>query len=261
MRAKFQTVPRQEIADLRILYLKALPYCQDAFLEVAVQASTLHQIEVGGSKAGYFAVSPAGLITEFFIVPELAHFAHPVYRKFVEQHCPAGALVKSYDYAALSCALDLNRSVQVRGMLCRQFVERDLPDLAHLSCPMRLARAEDLNRIINVRQDVFSDPSRLGHAIETGDLYLFESGADLVGFGLIRVIIAGFSDVEIGIAVDEPFRNKGYAAYMLLDLVLTAKRRGLNPVSGCSIDNEPSIRLGMRVGFRARHRLIEIRFS
>lgn len=245
---------------LREEYLDGLRFAQDALLEVIVRQSQFVPIHWKEQVIGYFALTQEGGISEFHLQPQFKPHAHTLYRRFVREKSIPSALVKSFDDIAFSCALDINESVRVRGMLVREYEERPLPHLSHLLCEMCRAEDADLPEILAIEQDVFTHPARLKAVITQGQLLLFRKNSTLVGFGLIRPIIPERPEVEIGIAVDVPYRNKGYAAFILRDLVNEALKKGFIPVSGCAKENEASIRLGLRIGFRSSHRLLEIKF-
>ncbi len=261
IRAQFLRPTKECPQDLRVAYLDSLRSAQDALLEVLVSQSEFVLIQAKGEVIGYFALTSSKSVVEFYLKPDYVPYSHVLFRRFVAEWNIRSALIKTFDDLALACALDINTQVNVRGMLVREYQELQLPDLKHLECEMRIGESSDFDAVRAVEQDVFSHPERLRHVIAEKQLQLFLRDEKLVGFGIIRPIIVGRPDVEIGIAVDTPYRNKGYAVFILRDLVKYAISQGQNPVSGCARENEASIRLGLRIGFRSSHRLVEVRFD
>ncbi|HVJ92414.1 MAG TPA: GNAT family N-acetyltransferase [Labilithrix sp.] len=248
-----------DVRDLRTSYLDALPKAQDALLETIVATGRVFGIVAQNRLGGYFVVVDDKLV-EYHVSPELETSAHLLFPKFVLENGIRSALVKTFDHVFLSCALDIGERVTVRGVLVRDYVRRELPDVDRIRYTRRTATRDDLPRVIAVEQDVFTHPERLRTVVENGHVELFEHDGELIGFCLLRPVIAGRPDIEVGIAIDTKYRNKGYAIYMLREAADLCTARGLNPVSGCARTNEPSIRTGLRVGFSGRYRLIEIRF-
>lgn len=248
-----------DIESLRARYLDGLSKAQDALLEVFVHQGQVHGVFVDDALKGYFVVHE-GVLVEFYVVPELEARAHHLLPQFVDAMGVRSALVKTFDPMFLACALDLQSSVAVRGVLARDYTRLELPSIDRIRYTHRTASVEDLPRIAAVEQDVFTDASRLYGVVERGEMQLYERDGRIVGFGIVRRVIPSRPDVELGIALDAAFRNKGYAVYMLRDMVDHCVARGLNPISGCARTNEASIRLGIRIGFTSRYRLLEVRF-
>ncbi|WP_437530060.1 GNAT family N-acetyltransferase [Sorangium sp. So ce726] len=249
-----------DLGALRERYLDELPCAQDGLVEALVADGAYFRIDARGRPAGYCVVSGGDMLVEYHVCPEFLAYAHQILPLFVEAQRPRAALVKTFDHMFLACAIDLQAGVTVRGALVREFARRELPELPRMRYSQRLARADDLPRIAAVDQDVFTHPERLRGVVEREQLLLFEQDERLIGFGIVRPVIPGRPDVELGIAVDTPFRNRGYAVYMMRDMVEHCLARGLNPIAGCSRQNEASIRMGLRVGLLSRYRLLEIRF-
>lgn len=257
----FRAVALQELAGLRERYLDELPKAQEALVEVLVQGGDTFAIELHGEVVGYFVVHGGDTLVEFYLTPEHVPVAHVVFLRFLAEKKITRALVKSFDYLFLACSMDSQVSVRSKGVLVRDFVRRELPVIDRIRYTQRQAEEADFDRVRAVEQDVFTHPERLLAVIRRGAMRLFERDDALLGFGIIRPIIPGRPDVDLGIAVDVPFRNKGYAVYMLRDMVDYCFSTGLNPVTGCAKENEASIRMGLRVGFQSRYRLLEVGFN
>jgi GNAT superfamily N-acetyltransferase len=248
-----------ELTPLREQYLDQLHAAQDALLEVLVQQGDHYAIRVKDETVGYFVLRESVLL-ELHLTPEFELFAHILLPRIVDEHQIRSALIKTFDHLFLACALDLTEGVAMRGCLVRDLRLRALPDIPRVRYTQRTACIDDLPRILAVEQDVFTHPERLRHVVEQEQLRLFERDQALIGFGILRPVIPGRADVEVGIAVDAAFRNKGYAVYMLRDLVDVCLSRGLHPICGSRRSNEASVRMGTRVGLLSRYRLIEVFF-
>jgi len=257
---RFLPVRLADLGALRNDYLDRLIAGQEALLEVLIQRAQCFSIFAKGETAGYFIVHDREGLLEFHVRPEFQAYAHLLFRRFVLEKDVRIAQVKSFDHLLLACAMDIQTSVRVRGILVRDFIRRPLPEIARIRYQERAAEARDLPRVRAIDQRVFTDPERLAAVIDAGAMRLFERDDQLAGFGIIRPVIAGRPEVDLGLAVDAAFRNKGYAVYFLRDMAECCLRRGLVPISGCAADNEASIRLGSRVGFVSLYRLLDVRF-
>jgi len=257
----FHPVSLEDLRDLRNDYLDRLLAAQEALLEVLVQQAQCFTILAKGQVAGYFISHEREGLLEFHLRPEFQAYAHLLFRRFVAEQSVRGALIKSFDHLLLACAMDIQTSVRVRGILVRDFIRRPLPEIARIRYRERAAEEPDAPRVRAIDQQVFTHPERLAAVIRAGAMRLFEQDEQLLGFGIIRPVIAGRPEVDLGLAVDAPFRNRGYAVYFLRDMAEYCLQNGLVPISGCAAENEASIRLGSRVGFVSRYRLLEVRFD
>jgi|GEM_PF-1972377 len=249
------------IAPYRAQYLESLPEAQEAFLEMLMLGAQHHLIVWKGEHAGYISLHEKKTALEFFLLPNAISFAQDLFPLILDKLHIERAWIKSFDAMFLSCALDCQTSLATKGLLVREYLPRALPQIERITYTRRKAKPEDLEAVIAVDQPVFTNPLRLKAAIAAGNIHLFEHGSRLVGFCLVRVIVPGKPHVDVGIAVDTPFRNKGYAPYMLRDVVEFCLAEGYEPVTGCEQENLPSFRIGRRIGFVARYRLVEAHFA
>lgn len=257
----FTEVPSlTDVEGLRQAHWDGLPHAQDALLEVLVSSGRYYVVSAKGRVVGYYIVHGGDTLIEYHVSPSFAVYAHLLLPQIVAEHGLRRALVKTFDHLFLAAALDLQVGVEVLGFLTREYLPRELPDVPRVRYTQRVATLDDLPRIQAVDQQVFSHPERLREVVQAGQMELFESDGALVGFGILRPVIPGRPDVELGIAVDAPFRNRGYAVYMLRDMAEQCLRQGGRPITGSSVHNKASMHMGLRVGFAPRYRLVELRF-
>jgi RimJ/RimL family protein N-acetyltransferase len=263
MNVRTTFVPADSLAlldELRREYLDSLPEPQELLLELWVQHGQGFFIESKGERCGYFVVKDGHTLVEFYLRRPYWVFGEHVVRQIVARLQIERALVKSFDHLLLSSSIAHQTGVRSLGLLVRDYVARPLPALAEMSFEARVAGLTDLDRIIAIEQDVFTDPARLRDVLARGYVVQFERADVLLGFGIIRPIVEGRPDVDLGIAIDTPFRNKGFAIYIFRHMVEHCFARGYNPVAGCAESNPASRRMGERVGMVALYRLLELAF-
>lgn len=259
IRTSFHSSDLGEVRALRDAHLDALGYAQDALLEVFAQQSEVFRIDARGEAIGYFLLHQRRIV-EFYVALAFEQYAHLIFPDVLQAFAPTSALIKSFDAQFLACALDHHTQVHVRGVLVRDIIDRPLPNIARIHYQARAARREDFESVMSIEREVFTDGERMMTVIEQGNVIVFEQAKRLVGFGMIRPIIEGRPDAEIGIVVAPSFRNRGYAVYILRDLVAACRGRGFIPVAGSARGNSPSLRAGRRIGMLARHRILELTF-
>lgn len=256
----FQHVDFRALGELRERYLDGLLKGQEALLEVLVPHGEHYLILTKGQTAGYFILHDVDVLIEYYVLDEYLAYTHQFLKEFIEQRRVRSALVKSFDHMFLACAMDFQIGVKSKGVLVRDFIPRALPVIPSIRYAQRTATEDDLPRLKAVDQPVFTHPERLLAVVRGGHVRIFEHADRVIGFGILRPIIPGRPEVDLGIAVDRPFRNRGYAIYMLRDLAEYCAEHGLKPTAGCAIENWPSIKMGLRVGFISRYRLLELTF-
>lgn len=265
LQTEFERVPLSSLHALRQEYLDALPAAQELMIELLVQSGEAYLVEAKGEVCGYFVLHDAHTLIEFYLRRPYWVFGEHVFRQILARTPVRRALVKSYDHLFLSSSIAHQSSVKSLGLLVRDYVARPLPVIEAIRFETRTASSDDLPRIRAVEQAVFTDPVRLAQVVAEGNMLLFEGAAEargsLIGFGIVRPVIAGRPEVDLGVAVAAPYRNRGYAIYIFQALVAHAFARGLKPVAGCSEVNAASRRMGERVGMVARHRLLELAFA
>ena len=251
--------PGAELQAWRERYLDSLPVSQEVLVEVQVPGALAERVLHQDKTIGYALLYETTVI-EFYVDEAHAVFGQSVFDQLLTHTKAERALVKSFDALFFSSCVDRHKELYSRGLLVRDYVKRELPLRGDLGYTARTAELDDLPRILAVDQQVFTDPGRLRFVIGRGYLMLFERGDTLLGFGIMRVVVAGRPGVDIGIALDKPLRSHGYAPYFLQHMAEVCVARGLTPIAGCALENKPVRATGERIGMYAKHRLLELRF-
>lgn len=259
VRLELEMTTLEALAELRGAHLDSALEAQEALLEVKIRNARCYYLRARGEVAGYALLNEDALL-EFVVRDPFLPVSHLLFRQLVAALRVRRAWIKTFDHLFLACALDIQVGVKVLGILVRQLVRRELPQLPGVRYTERAAEERDLPRLLAVDGNVFNHPERLAAAIRAGWVRVFEQDERLIGFGLLKPVVPGRPHVDVGLVVHEAFRSRGYAAYALRDLAAHCEAQGLIPISGCAADNFASINLGLRVGFVSRYRLLEVEF-
>lgn len=252
-----------QLEPWRERYFSELREAQEPLLETLVAASSAYLVQTRDAAIGYALVHPDRGIFEYYLDRSEWAFSTEIFGKLLRQRDITRGLVKSFDDLFMAAAMDHQCGVTSLGMLVRDYVPRPLPPIESLAVSCTLATRADQELIDAVDQDVFSDPQRLADAVENGYVWLYRADVKcktVVGFGLIKPVRAGALDVDVGIAIDRPFRNKGFALYVMQDLMSRSIAAGYRPIAGCALDNLASRRMGQRIGMAPRYRLLCVNF-
>lgn len=249
----------EELRALRNEYLDALVLAQEPSIEVLMPDAAHFIIIHDGVTCGYFSTHEHTLI-EFYVQKPYWVFGECVLDQIIDQNDVKLALVKSFDHLLFSSCVARHKSLRVKGLLVRDIIPRDLPDTGSMQPSARLATLEDLPAILAVDQQVFRHPERLQRVLSMGFVHLFLLEDEVIGFGIARPVIPGRKDVELGIAVDKPYRSQGHSVALFRAMMDSCIARGLTPVAGVAVENIASRSMGERAGMHANHRLLELTF-
>ncbi len=265
LNVSFHPLPVCELEPLREEHLAGLPHGQELLLEVMVSAARGVGIYTRGAQlCGHALVHGEGTLIEFHLRREYWLYAEQVLLRLVRTLELKRALVKSFDGLLLSSAIAHHTGLRSLGLLVRDYVPRPLPPPGRITYVARVGTPADYERVRRVRQGVFDRPERLRLVLERGWMRLFEKeparGGGPIGFGILRPVVANRPEVDVSIALDASCRGRGHATYMLRDLAEECVAAGKSPICGCAEENHASRHLGERIGFVARHRLLELSF-
>jgi RimJ/RimL family protein N-acetyltransferase len=88
----------------------------------------------------------------------------------------------------------------------------------------------------------------LDHFLENGIGLCMMRGEEIIVEAYASSL--GEGNAEIGAVTHEAFRGQGYAPITCAYLIQVCARHGYNPIWSCDIDNEASIRVAQKLGFR-----------
>jgi GNAT superfamily N-acetyltransferase len=256
----YQKLSRMDrISDLRNIYLDLLPHSQEYYIELEIKKSQPYLVLVNNIPAGYFFLSAKQAVLEYFIRPDYIHLNDGILGDIIHKFEVKTAWCKTYDHDMLACCYTYQKFSRVMAILFRDYVEKPLPPMPE-NLTVRLAGPEDESTIQGVNEEVFDSPEEVTEYINSGQIFLFELGSDLVGFGIYSCCIPGRMDYDIGMLVVEKYRRQGYACQILRYLINFCLGNGWRVGAGCYILNTPSRRSLEKVGFIARYRLLEFIF-
>jgi len=249
----------ETIRLLREKYLASLLLAQEYYLEIQIKTSAFYLILEGERSAGYFILTPENVLLEYFLLPEWEYRLDDIFGQILREFSIKKALCKSFDSALLSCCYGFQKSTRATGILFREFREKPT-QTAGVGITVRRAVMADEARIIAVNEEVFDHPEEVSEYIQAQQIFLFETGNQLVGFGIYSQVFPGRRDYDIGMLITRDYRKQGYGAFIIQYLINFCRQNGWNFSAGCDINNIASRRCLEKAGFIARYRLLEFSF-
>jgi len=260
-----ETVQFIEISDpdtintFREKYLESLPWAQEYYLEIQIKSAIFHLVHIGDAAAGYFILSPENVLLEYFLLPEWEYRLDEILGRILREFSVRKALCKSFDSALLSCCYGFHKNTRAVGVLFREYQEKTT-QTSGAGIAVRRAVMADEARIIAVNEEVFDHPEEVSEYIQAQQIFLFETGGQLIGFGIYSPVFPGRRDYDIGMLIVPEYRKQGYGAFIIQYLINFCQQNGWNFSAGCDINNIASRRCLEKAGFIARYRLLEFSF-
>jgi GNAT superfamily N-acetyltransferase len=242
--------------SLRAEYLDLLPEPLELFVEKRVADGACWSLRRDGREIGYAVVDRAGALVEFHVTPVELRWASEAFAVLEESCRVRRVLAKSFDATVTFVALRRPLEARTTGLLYRVIADPSFTADARIR--VRAATQDDVATLLRLGADFFDNAAEIEDYIATDGLMIFEADDGVaLGAGVMKRVVAGRDDVDIGMVVDPGFRRKRHGAYIVAHLKAYCLARGLRPICGCAVDNVASQRTLERAGFASRHRLLE----
>ena len=241
---------------MRLDHLGRLSAPQEFYVESLVASGSAHGIEVDGMACGYAIVEASKRIVEIHIEDAALAHAPRVLDALVATLGVQSLLAQSFDPLAVFLGLTRGSPAVTRGRLYRIVVDRDFTPRADIQA--RPGASGDIAELAALSDDFFDDEAEVAAYQATDGLIVYRGGGgELIGAGVLKIVIAGMAGVDIGMVVGPRHRGRGYGAYIVRHLKAHCLARGWRPICGCAIDNLASHRTLERAGFASLHTLVE----
>jgi GNAT superfamily N-acetyltransferase len=241
--------------SLRTEYLDLLPQPQELFVENLVATGTCWSIGRDDREIGYAVIHGAETLVELHVRTAELRCVAAAFEALAGARGVRRILAKSFDPTLMFVALLRPRQVRTTGLLYRVIVEADFA--ADAGIGVRAATPNDLALLLRLGADFFDGPAEIEDYIAAGGLMIYEAGDGALGAGVMKRVVSGRDDVDIGMVVDPGRRRRGNGAYIVAHLKSYCLAKGWRPICGCAVHNLASRRTLERAGFASRHGLVE----
>ncbi|MDX2105588.1 MAG: GNAT family N-acetyltransferase [Candidatus Melainabacteria bacterium] len=245
------------IAKYRYQYLHELPFAQEFFVEGLAKNALCYAIYADDQCAGY-ALIHDHVIVEFYLIPSMTGIAKNAMTNLISETASTSSLCKSFDHLFLETCIQIFNRKEIVGYLYRNFETSQMPKLVNLNLVVEPVITSDLQSILSIDGQFFADEDEVKTYFEADSrIFKFTARDKLVGCGIIKQVIPGMNDYDIGYAVSPEHRQKGVATYIAVQLRNYCIEQGWNPIAGCSSENIASQKTLERAGFSAVYTLIK----
>lgn len=251
--------PSSPPAAIRHRRLALLTEPQESFLERLVTSGSTWLFEQRGRCVGYAVVEGEGTLLEIFWEEALGLEPEALFRDLAAKAGLRRALCQSFNRQAISFATAAPGRIRAVGLLFRKIVDTGHERRSDVS--MRLAGPGDLDAVAALDDGFFHDEDEIRAYLDIAGLFVLETAEnDIAGCGVVRPVLPGGTDVDIGMLVAPGSRRQGYGAFIISYLKARCLAKNLRPICGCGIRNIGSRKAIQRAGFVADHRLLSIEY-
>jgi len=242
--------------DLRRSYLDALREPQELSVEeLLVKPGQRWLVEEGGERVAYAVVSDSVLVEIHCPAPAARRLAE-ISQAVIETAAVRRVVSKSFDSQLMFVALASANPPQTLGLLYRDVVDPGFVERPGIS--VRLAGPAELAAAKAVDPSFFDDDQVTAALIAENGLFFYQQeGEGLLGCGLLKRLVDGRDDFDLGMAVAPQRRGQRLGAYIIAHLKTLCLNRGVRPICGHHVSNVASQRSLERAGFAALHRLVQ----
>lgn len=238
-----------DLRNWRATYLASLPEPQEFHCEQLSRRGQPFLISQASVILGYAIIDGSSTLVEFHATDS------GLFDLCVEQAGIKRVLCKSFDEPLRAACTGRTAKATTKGLLYRRIIDPGFtPDPA---IQVRVADERDVTAVMAANDGFFGgDAEAIGYA-RTGQLYLYETEAGLIGCGLLQRVTPDRKAYDVGMMVAAGHRRRGFGRHIVRHLVHLCLTTGKRPIAGCSVENHASQGCLESAGFRSEYQLIE----
>ena len=245
----------EEIKSFRKLYLEKLSELQELFIEWIVEKSNYYTINNNSEKIGYFIVSKQNSLVELYVdiqnINKIDRIFEDIYHIFNIEN----VLCKSFDSILLKCCCNSNMKYKVMGYLFRDYIDTIPQNISEFT-KIEFADESDYDDLVKYDNELYDTKEDLRFILKNKFVLKYYIAGKLIGCGFLIKVNEFYNHCDIGMWVDTPYRNKGYATKIISDLNQRCIKDGIKATCGCAAENIASKRVLEKNGFRTKHNLL-----
>lgn len=259
-----QLIPSTQdiLKSWRDQYFDSLPYAQDMHSESMISwmpGVAGYTISRNDTHAGYVILNNSGELVEFYIQSDLLTQKEAIFSEVIRQLDIKSVYCKSFDQVLLSCCHKFFTSSKLVGYLFQEYSAHPsimLDDTVNV----RLATIDDVPFLNSFDNEMLDEGEEIDPYVKNNSVYMFMKGEELIGCGYLFNVIQGRKHYDVGMWINQAYRQKGYGAQIIAYLMRYCFENGFIPTAGCEESNTASRRTLEKCGFISKLCLINFQF-
>ena len=256
------------IAAMKVAYLATLSAPMDGMWGAGfIDPSPHWEIREDEISIGFFATNGEDTLWQFYVSPGYHGDTRKLFRHVLEQSQVTKAVAATIDPTFLSLCLDVQGHVEVHTHLYE--LREVTPPTPERAADLRPAGAGELERVIQFQRACLGAGPEIeawlqgysGNLIKRGELFVLHNADEWIGLGERRRSDSQPGVADVGMMVHPDHRRQGWAGHILQLLCEVCRDEDLRPICSTTADNVAAQRAIERVGFRSRHRIMDVQLD
>ena len=252
---EYKKVKYEKIKSFRKLYFEELSELQELFMEWIVEKSDYYTINNDDEVIGYFVVSKQNSLVELYVdiknINEITEIFKDIYDKFNINN----VLCKSFDSILLKCCFSNHLKYKLVGHLFRDCINTTPQDISEFT-KIEFATEADYDDLVKYDNELYDTEEDLRYILKNKLALKYYIEDKLIGCGFFIKVNEFYNHCDIGMWVDTPYRNQGYATKIISDLKQRCIKDSVEVTCGCAAENTASKKALEKNGFRTKHDLL-----
>ena len=245
------------IRDLQQLYQESLTGCIDAIVdEIATRFATYFTIHLDSERIGYFCTDKNNCAWQFYITDDHLKSSSDIFSHLISSELVKKAAPMTVDPLFMSVCLDFQKNVTSHSLMFFDFdkIEPTLDGFDNLE--FRPGTVDDLD---DVKRNIDGFGNWEYYA-KRNEVFLLYDANILLGVGLYEDLRLYPPYKNLGMNVNENYRQKGIGAYIIALLKQKCYMENKIPFAGCGQTNTASRKTLEKAGFRSKNRFVIMEF-
>lgn len=259
MKFRLLALDMEQSEQVKLAYYTKIGHTIDDFFRNVILAKAKgYEIRFGAQTLGSCFITDDGELVQWWMDEESMPMAQAWMWQVLFEETVKSALVSTRQPRFLSLCLEFQESIAIESYLFESREKSVNEDPPLEGCVFEEATEEEMKICQTISREPFV--GYYASLRENQGLFVVKTNGKIIGTGELRVDkkLPGFAD--LGMVTHPEFRKMGVATYVVTNLLVKVKERGLQANAACDFSNIGSRKTLEKAGMMATHRMVKIRF-
>ncbi|WP_298892368.1 GNAT family N-acetyltransferase [uncultured Psychroserpens sp.] len=225
-----------------------------------IASSTTYLIVKNNSTIGYCCIDSDKSLTQIYLSKPHLGLMQNAITLLIETHLITSAKLSSIEPVSFNTCMLYSTAI-ANNTFCFQFDSNQKKIKVHTELIQATSKDVDTIKSFYKTQVGFEDTfGYTENLVQRNELYILKDQTNFIGTGECRLSDSQPQFADVGVAVHNDFRGKGYATRILNTLAHMALSKHRKPICSTTIDNIASKKAIEKAGFHYDHSIIDISF-
>jgi RimJ/RimL family protein N-acetyltransferase len=259
MKFRLLALDMEQSEQVKLAYYTKIGHTiDDFFRNVILGKAKGYEIRFGDQTLGSCFITDDGELVQWWMDEESMPMAQAWMWQVLFEETVKSALVSTREPLFLSLCLEFQESIAIDSYLFESREKSVNVDPPLEGCVFEEATEEEMEICQTISREPFA--GYYASLRENQGLFVVKTKGKIIGTGELRMddMVPGFAD--LGMVTHPEFRKRGVATYVIANLLVKVKERGLQANAACDFSNIGSRKTLEKAGMMATHRMVKIRF-